>query len=53
MGLVPLYGWVASRVGRAQLPVGVTVFVIVCIEAFAVAVGVPFIGVAFFVWVAG
>src|SRR3954447_7366101 len=50
---VPAYGWFASRVGRARLLVGVTVFFIVCIELFAMAVAarVPYVGVAFFVWV--
>src|SRR6476659_7721182 len=53
MGFVPLYGWFASRVDRAKLLVGVTVFFIVCIELFAVAVAAQtrFIGVAFFIWV--
>jgi AAA family ATP:ADP antiporter len=53
MGFVPLYGWVASRVDRARLLVGVTVFFVVCIELFAVAVSAHtrFVGVAFFIWV--
>ena len=53
MGFVPLYGWFASRVDRAKLLVGVTVFFVVCIELFAVAVAAQtrFIGVAFFIWV--
>src|SRR5688572_12749042 len=53
MGFVPLYSWFASRVDRAKLLVGVTVFFIVCIELFAsaVAAGIPFVGVAFFIWV--
>src|SRR5262245_54870669 len=38
MGFVPLYGWFASRVNRARLLVGVTLFFIVCIELFATAV---------------
>src|SRR5678815_263725 len=38
MGFVPLYSWFASRVDRVKLLVGVTVFFIVCIELFAVAV---------------
>src|SRR4029078_7777691 len=38
MGFVPLYGWVASRVDRAKLLVGVTLFFLVCIELFAAAV---------------
>src|SRR5580765_8077988 len=47
MGFVPLYGWVATRVNRAKLRVGVTFFFIVCIELFAAAVGarVPYVGV--------
>ena len=53
MGFVPLYGWVASKARRMTLVVGATVFFIACIELFAAAVtaGVPFVGVAFFVWV--
>jgi ATP:ADP antiporter, AAA family len=53
MGFVPLYSWIASRVDRVKLLVGVTVFFIVCIELFAsaVAVRMPYVGVAFFIWV--
>src|SRR5262245_26154860 len=53
MGFVPLYSWFASRVNRTRLLVGVTLFFIVCIELFASAVAarVPYVGVAFFVWV--
>src|SRR5688572_12995885 len=53
MGFVPLYSWVASRVGRARLLVGVTAFFLAGIELFAalVGAGVPYIGVAFFIWV--
>ncbi len=53
MGFVPLYGWVASRVNRARLLVAVTLFFIACIELFAVGVAarLPYIGVAFFIWV--
>jgi ATP:ADP antiporter, AAA family len=53
MGFVPLYSWFASRVNRARLLLGVTLFFIVCIELFsaAVAIGVPYVGVAFFIWV--
>ena len=53
MGFVPLYSWFASRVDRVKLLVGVTVFFIACIELFAMAVAarVPYIGVAFFIWV--
>src|SRR6476620_5626848 len=53
MGFVPFYGWFASRVDRVKLLVGVTIFFIVCIELFAsaVAASVPYVGVAFFIWV--
>jgi ATP:ADP antiporter, AAA family len=53
MGFVPLYSWFASRVDRVRLLVGVTVFFIVCVELFAMGVSarVPYIGVAFFIWV--
>jgi AAA family ATP:ADP antiporter len=50
---VPAYGYIASRVSRTRLIVSVTVFFVACIELFAAAVAarVPFVGVAFFVWV--
>ena len=53
MGFVPLYSWFASRVNRTRLLVSVTLFFIVCVELFAAAVaaGMPYVGVAFFVWV--
>ena len=53
MGFVPLYSWFASRVDRVKLLVGVTLFFVACIELFAMAVSarVPYIGVAFFIWV--
>jgi AAA family ATP:ADP antiporter len=53
VGLVPLYSWFATRVGRARLLVGVTVFFLAGIELFAglVAIGTPYVGVAFFIWV--
>ncbi|RPI54207.1 MAG: hypothetical protein EHM55_11500 [Acidobacteria bacterium] len=53
MGFVPVYSWFATRVDRAKLLVGVTVFFIACVELFALAVsaGVPYVGVAFFIWV--
>jgi ATP:ADP antiporter, AAA family len=53
MGMVPLYGWFASRVDRAKLLIGVTLFFIAGIELFAAAVAahLPFVGVAFFIWV--
>jgi len=53
MMFVPTYSWFATRVDRAKLLVGVTLFFIVCIELFATAVAgrVPYVGVAFFIWV--
>src|SRR5258705_11144811 len=53
MGFVPLYSWFASRVNRTRLLVGVTLFFIVGIELFASAVSarMPYVGVAFFIWV--
>jgi AAA family ATP:ADP antiporter len=53
MGFVPAYGWVASRVDRTRLLAAVSLFFVVCIELFAVAVAarVPLVGVAFFIWV--
>jgi AAA family ATP:ADP antiporter len=53
MAFVPAYSWFASRADRMNLIVGVTLFFVANILAFAVAVhaGVPFIGVTFYVWV--
>jgi AAA family ATP:ADP antiporter len=53
MAFVPAYSWFASRVDRMRLIVGVTLFFVANILAFAFAVhaGVPFVGVAFYVWV--
>src|SRR5437899_7471537 len=53
MGFVPFYSWFASQVDRVKLLVGVTLFFVACIELFALAVaaGVPYIGVVFFIWV--
>jgi AAA family ATP:ADP antiporter len=53
MAFVPAYSWFASRVDRMKLIAGVTVFFAANILAFAmlVAADVPFIGIAFFVWV--
>ncbi len=53
IGFVPLYSWIASRVNRMTLITGVTVFFVACVELFAgaVAAGVPYVGVAFFIWV--
>jgi AAA family ATP:ADP antiporter len=53
MGFVPLYSWFATKVDRAKLLIGVYLFFLVNIELFAVAVaaGIPYIGVAFYIWV--
>jgi ATP:ADP antiporter, AAA family len=53
MGFIPLYGWFASRVDRARLIFGVTLFFILNVELFwlLVKTGVPYVGVAFFIWV--
>ncbi len=53
MGFVPFYGWFASRVDRVKLLVGVTLFFLVNIELFALAVasGLPYVGVVFYIWV--
>jgi AAA family ATP:ADP antiporter len=53
MIFVPAYSWFASRVNRMKLIVGVTIFFAANIAAFAVSVGaaVPFVGIAFYVWV--
>ena len=53
IGFVPLYSWVSSRVTRTTLIFSVTLFFIGCIELFsaAVAARVPYVGVAFFIWV--
>lgn len=53
IGFVPLYSWVSSRVNRTTLIFGVTLFFIACIELFSVAVAarMPYVGVAFFIWV--
>ena len=53
MAYVPFYSWFASRVDRVKLLVGVTLFFVINIELFALAVAarVPYVGVAFFIWV--
>jgi ATP:ADP antiporter, AAA family len=53
MAFVPAYSWFASRVTRMKLIVGVTLFFVANIFAFAFAVhaGLPFVGVAFYIWV--
>ena len=53
MLFVPFYSWFASRVDRRKLLIGVTLFFVINIELFALAVAahVPLVGVAFFIWV--
>ena len=53
MLFVPAYSWFASKVDRRKLLIGVTLFFVVNIQLFALAVAaqVPFVGVAFFIWV--
>ena len=53
MLFVPAYSWFASRVDRMKLIVGVTLFFVANILGFAVSVaaGVPFVGIAFYIWV--
>lgn len=53
MGFIPLYSWFASRVDRARLIYGVTVFFALNLELFwlGAKAGVPYLGVAFFIWV--
>jgi AAA family ATP:ADP antiporter len=53
MFFIPLYSWFASKVDRARLIFGVTLFFIVNIELFwlGARLGVPYLGVAFFIWV--
>jgi ATP:ADP antiporter, AAA family len=53
MFFIPLYSWFASKVDRARLIFGVTLFFILNIELFwlGARLGVPYLGVAFFIWV--
>src|SRR3954454_13213172 len=53
IGFVPAYAWLASRIRRARLLITVSLFFLACIEMFAAAVAarVPYVGVAFFIWV--
>lgn len=53
MGFIPLYGWFASKVDRARLIYGVTLFFVVGFELFwlGARLGIPYLGVAFYIWV--
>ncbi len=49
---VPLYGWVASRLPRQRLILAVVLFFAGSLQIFAVghAMGLPYVGFFFFVW---
>ena len=53
MAFIPLYSWFASKVDRARLIFGVTLFFISNLELFWLGArfGVPYLGVAFYIWV--
>lgn len=53
MGFIPLYGWLASRVDRAQLVTWVLLFFVAGVELFnlGLRLGVPNLGFVFYVWV--
>ncbi|MGF1466579.1 MAG: NTP/NDP exchange transporter [Sandaracinaceae bacterium] len=53
LGFVPAYSWLASRVSRVSLIVGVTLFFIANIELFFFLriLGVPLLGFFFYIWV--
>ncbi|HBQ19754.1 MAG: Npt1/Npt2 family nucleotide transporter [Sandaracinaceae bacterium] len=52
-GFVPAYSWLASKVTRIRLIVGVTLFWIACIQLFFFLrlAGVPMLGFFFYIWV--
>ena len=53
VGFVPAYSWLASKVTRIRLIVGVSIFFIACIELFFVMrlAAVPMLGFVFYIWV--
>ncbi len=53
MGLIPLYGWLASRVERLMLITWVLLFFVANVELFnlGLRVHVPYLGFVFFIWV--
>jgi AAA family ATP:ADP antiporter len=53
MGFVPAYGWFAAQVDRRRLVLGVTLFFVANIVAFALGVSAnaDHIGVYFYIWV--
>jgi AAA family ATP:ADP antiporter len=50
---IPLYGWVASRVTRIRLVLGVILVFVACIQVFYIGsrFQAPYLGFLFFVWV--
>jgi len=53
MAFIPAYSWFASKVDRVRLIVGVLAFFIVNLGLFALgfARGLPYVSVAFYIWV--
>jgi AAA family ATP:ADP antiporter len=53
IGFVPAYGWLTRRVGRRGLIIGLVGFFFGCLQLFyfALKLGLPYVGIAFFVWV--
>ena len=53
MIFIPLYGWFASKVKRKTLIVSLTLLFVINIEMFTLGVAfkIPYIGVAFYIWV--
>jgi AAA family ATP:ADP antiporter len=53
MGLVPLYGWLASQVDRIRLITWVLLVFVACLELFnlGLRLAVPYLGFVFFIWV--
>jgi AAA family ATP:ADP antiporter len=53
MAFIPLYGWFSARVDRFKLILGLTLFFVLNVELFGVAIGakLPYVGVLFFIWV--
>jgi ATP:ADP antiporter, AAA family len=53
MAFIPLYSWFASKVDRARLIFGMTLFFILNLELFwlGAKLRIPYLGVAFYIWV--
>ncbi len=53
MAFIPLYSWFASKVDRARLIFGMTLFFVLNLELFWIGAKfrIPYLGVAFFIWV--